>query len=123
MGGPKVPMDREGVLKMMSLALQQGKPEVAIGIVDNALESAENLIMQALEQIDLAQPEVVEVNIRHDAKVLWVNVDGVCRFRVCNIKKFILDDMRPVDINPLLKQEKRSRRKKAVLGENDGFGS
>jgi len=36
----------------------------------------------------------VEVKIRWDGKVLWINVDGICVCRVCRINKLILVDER-----------------------------
>lgn len=37
--------------------------------------------------LDITAPDSVEVLIRDDKKVVWVNVDGICRFRACRIKK------------------------------------
>ncbi len=40
--------------------------------------------------LELEAPEVgVEVAIRGDGGVLWVNVDGVCVLRICRIKTSI----------------------------------
>ena len=36
---------------------------------------------------DITAPEHVEVVVREDGKVLWVNVDGECRLRICRITK------------------------------------
>lgn len=38
---------------------------------------------------DVTAPEHVEVLIRNDGKVLWVNVDGCCEFRASRISKSI----------------------------------
>lgn len=47
--------------------------------------------------LDITQPEHgVEVRIRSDGKVLWVNVDGVCRLRVCMIDRLDIEDERDV---------------------------
>lgn len=35
--------------------------------------------------VDVTGPEQVEVLIRNDGKVIWINVDGVCRLRCCRI--------------------------------------
>ena len=43
---------------------------------------------------DITAPEHVEVRIRGDGKVLWVNVDGVCALRVCNMSELVLHDGR-----------------------------
>ena len=37
---------------------------------------------------------VVEISIRDDGRVIWVNVDGVCRLRCCRIEKLVVDDRR-----------------------------
>jgi len=47
------------------------------------------------EMIDVTGPEVVEISIRRDGKVVWVNVDGICLFRACQIKILSLEDHRP----------------------------
>jgi hypothetical protein len=38
-------------------------------------------------QLDITAPEMVQVQLRDDGKVLWVNVDGVCRLRISRIPK------------------------------------
>lgn len=36
--------------------------------------------------LDITAPEHgVQIIIREDRKVLWVNVDGICRLRICDI--------------------------------------
>lgn len=37
---------------------------------------------QEVRMIDITNPEEVEVVLRQDRRVLWVNIDGVCRLRV-----------------------------------------
>jgi hypothetical protein len=44
--------------------------------------------------VDVTAPQVVEISIRYDGKVVWVNVDGICRFRSCQIGTLILEDKR-----------------------------
>ncbi len=46
------------------------------------------------EMIDITAPSHVEIKIRGDGKVLWVNVDGICKLRVCQIKELELIDER-----------------------------
>jgi len=46
------------------------------------------------QQLDITGAEVVEVGIRNDGRVLWVNVNGICRLRVCRIKTLVLQDAR-----------------------------
>ena len=43
---------------------------------------------------DVTGAEICEVRIRHDGKVVWVNVDGMCVCRVCRINKLVLEDDR-----------------------------
>jgi hypothetical protein len=43
---------------------------------------------------DVTAPEAVQVVIRRDGKVVWVNVNGSCVFRACQIKFLEVDDMR-----------------------------
>jgi len=50
--------------------------------------------MKDLEPLDVAAPEVVQVVVKDDGKVIWVNVDGVCLFRACRVEKLIIDDQR-----------------------------
>ena len=44
--------------------------------------------------LDLSKPRAVEVIVRNDGKVLWVNVDGLCRLRICGVKKLTVEDGR-----------------------------
>lgn len=48
--------------------------------------------------LDITAPEGVEVVIKEDGKVIWVNVDGICRFRSCRIKVLDVVDKRPSSI-------------------------
>lgn len=41
------------------------------------------LVMDSM--IDITGAEIVEVQVRSDGKVLWVNIDGICRLRVNQI--------------------------------------
>ncbi len=41
------------------------------------------------QMIDITGPEIVEVQIRDDGKVVWINIDGICRLRACQIKKLV----------------------------------
>lgn len=43
---------------------------------------------------DITGAQEVEVSIRSDSKVLWINVDGTCQLRICNIDNLTLDDHR-----------------------------
>jgi hypothetical protein len=44
--------------------------------------------------IDIAGAEHVEVLVRDDGKNVWVNVDGVCKLRICRIKNLKINDHR-----------------------------
>lgn len=47
------------------------------------------------ESLDITNPMTeVEVEIRRDGTVLWVNIGGICRLRVCQISALILIDNR-----------------------------
>ena len=49
---------------------------------------------------DVTAPQIVEILIREDGKVVWVNVDGECLFRACKIRHIQLNDEREKE--PLL---------------------
>jgi len=44
--------------------------------------------------LDVTAPEVLEIRIKWDGKVVWINIDGICRFRSCQIKTLIVEDDR-----------------------------
>lgn len=54
-------------------------------------------IKEAREKMltDVTNPELVDIRISGDGKVLWVNVDGICRLRACQIKVLKIYDERP----------------------------
>jgi hypothetical protein len=43
--------------------------------------------------LDIIAPAVVHLQLEEDR--LWVNVNGVCRFRVCQIGKLVVDVNKP----------------------------
>lgn len=45
-------------------------------------------------QLDVQQATDVEISIKADGKVLWVNVDGICALRVNRITKLTIEDAR-----------------------------
>jgi len=56
---------------------------------------AEKMDIETLHKIndsavDISSPEAVEVLIRADQKVIWVNVNGVCVLRCCKIKNLVV---------------------------------
>ena len=49
--------------------------------------------------LDITNPvHGVHVHIRGDGKVLWVNVDGVCTLRICQIERLDIEDERNVPV-------------------------
>lgn len=46
------------------------------------------------EMLDITAPQVIEVEVREDGKVLWINIDGICRLRVCQINELVITDRR-----------------------------
>jgi hypothetical protein len=49
--------------------------------------------------LDITGARLVEIKIRPDGKVLWINVDGSLALRVCRIEAMVLDTgdtVRPV---------------------------
>lgn len=37
-------------------------------------------------QLDITGAGDIEIKVRNDKKVIWVNIDGLCVLRVCRIK-------------------------------------
>lgn len=46
--------------------------------------------------VDITGAEVAEVVIRDDGKVIWVNTEKGCVFRLCQIKSLSIDDRRKI---------------------------
>lgn len=46
-------------------------------------------IIDVNQMIDITAPEI-EVEVAFTDSVLWVNIDGLCRLRVCQIKPGVL---------------------------------
>jgi len=59
---------------MRALQASRTTPDVARSLEDAAL--------------DVTGAAVVQVHVRRDGKVLWVNVNGVCVLRVCRIQRY-----------------------------------
>ena len=47
-----------------------------------------------IECLDITEPQSVEIQIRNDGKVIWINIDGACVFRACRIKELSVIDER-----------------------------
>lgn len=43
---------------------------------------------------DITAPEMLQIVIREDSKVVWINTERCCVFRACQIKKLVIDDRR-----------------------------
>jgi hypothetical protein len=56
----------------------------------------ESMIMNLESMLDITGAQKVEIEIRADGKVVWVNVDDVCRLRVCRIEGITINDYREV---------------------------
>ena len=46
---------------------------------------------------DIHSPGIVEIEIREDGKVIWVNTEAGCILRICRVKAFRLLDHRSKD--------------------------
>jgi hypothetical protein len=44
------------------------------------------------DMVDITGPKLVEVQVRLDQKVVWVNVDGKCALRCCKVWHVVLPD-------------------------------
>ena len=61
---------------------------ISCGMEARTMETKEHTML------DIAGPDVVEIVIRSDEKVIWVNVNGVCRLRACRIGALAVKDER-----------------------------
>jgi hypothetical protein len=56
--------------------------------------------IDGIPQVDITGPEYgVQVSIRGDGDVLWVNVDGICALRICNIPVLSVHDERSANVS------------------------
>lgn len=51
--------------------------------------------------LDITGPVIVQIQIRNDGDVIWINVDGMCRMRICRISALYLDDDRNCKHQPV----------------------
>jgi len=42
-------------------------------------------------QIDVTGAKHVQIQTRFDGKVIWINVDGICLLRICQIENLEVD--------------------------------
>lgn len=48
-----------------------------------------------IHQLDITKPDIgVDITIKEDGKIIWVNVDGICILRICQIPNLIVQDRR-----------------------------
>jgi hypothetical protein len=49
-------------------------------------------LYDAPDMLDIAGAKLVEVEVSKDGKVIWINVDGICRLRICQIRAIEVKD-------------------------------
>jgi hypothetical protein len=47
--------------------------------------------IEVTNMLDIRAPEIVQFDCSEDGKVLWINVDGICRLRVTDTKGIMVD--------------------------------
>jgi len=70
--------------------------------------------MERMSLEDVTAPEYIEIVIHNDGKVIWINNEGRCLFRACQIKQLVLDDRRkaPSVFSKLVKRFRRGTQKR-----------
>jgi len=53
--------------------------------------------IDVIQMIDVRDPKRLEISVSENRETVWINVDGVCRFRAQKIKAFALELMLPND--------------------------
>lgn len=61
--------------------------------------------MNLPDLIDIEAPKVVEVQVSHDNRRLWVNINGRCVLRCCKIENLVVED---IDPKPVLSEDANS---------------
>ena len=59
-----------------------------------ALDSSAGSPSNMPQLVDLKDVKAVEISIRDDGYVVWINVDGKCRLRIHNPEIVVVDDQR-----------------------------
>lgn len=49
--------------------------------------------MNLPDLIDITAPQVVEVQVSHDRRKLWLNINGKCVIRCCQIENLHVEDI------------------------------
>lgn len=44
--------------------------------------------------LDIIEPQLVEIQIRDDKQVIWINIDGKCAVRICRITALLIEGPR-----------------------------
>ena len=64
------------------------------------------------EMIDIIVPSYIDICVSKDNKVLWINVDGVCRLRACQVKNLTIDAFnKHFDSNKAVKKQQTKTKK------------
>lgn len=58
--------------------------------------TTEEILELNKKMLDITGADEVEILIRNDGKVIWININSVCVFRACKIKNLILNDRRNI---------------------------
>lgn len=58
------------------------------------MENEKMIICDVGELRDITNAGNVELQISNDGKTIWINIDGMCKLRVCKIKRLAVRDDR-----------------------------
>ena len=53
-----------------------------------------NQVLMERRQLDITAPTDVDITIREDGQVVWINVDGICVLRICRPKNPVVVNQR-----------------------------
>ena len=81
-------LDEHGGNALMLILLADGTSVEALN------EEAMNRLGWFRQPPDFSAPKLVEMEVRADGKVAWVNVDGKCALRASQIENLVLRDAR-----------------------------
>jgi hypothetical protein len=74
--------DRDLVDKLLGLQFREKQPAIAATFDQVAAESRSQAAIVMIDpthsMVDITAPTIVEVLVRYDGKVVWINVDGIC---------------------------------------------
>jgi hypothetical protein len=90
--------DRDLVDKLLGVHFREKQSAIAATFDQVAAESRSQATVVMLDKthsmVDITAPNIVEVQVRYDGRVVWVNVDGLCRLRACQIGNLAIHDSR-----------------------------